>query len=111
MCTYQRLPIRESKGIRSFTYCSTTAAHLSCGHTNSKPSLHIYFPTDSLISLLNVLADGAPIEISVAGNDGAIGIALFMGGENTSCRAIVWSAGYAYRLTGRATQESVSSPR
>jgi CRP-like cAMP-binding protein len=62
---------------------------------------HIYFPADCIISLLYVLKDGASAEISVVGNDGAIGVALFMGGETTTNRAIVQSAGSAYRLTGR----------
>jgi CRP-like cAMP-binding protein len=62
---------------------------------------HIYFPTDSIVSLLYVLENGASAEISVVGNDGAIGLALYMGGETTTNRAIVQSAGSAYRLTGR----------
>jgi CRP-like cAMP-binding protein len=62
---------------------------------------HVYFPTDSIVSLLYVLADGASAEISVVGNEGLIGIALFMGGETTPSRAIVQSAGYAYRLAGQ----------
>src|SRR5579863_4993887 len=67
---------------------------------------HIYFPTDSIVSLLYVLKDGASAEIAVVGNDGAIGVALFMGGETTTNRAIVQSAGSAYRLTGaRLKQE------
>ena len=67
---------------------------------------HIYFPTDSIVSLLYVMADGASAEIAVVGNDGAIGVALFMGGETTTNRAIVQSAGTAYRLTGsRLKQE------
>jgi CRP-like cAMP-binding protein len=67
---------------------------------------HIYFPTDSIVSLLYVMADGASAEIAVVGNDGAIGVALFMGGETTTNRAIVQSAGSAYRLTGsRLKQE------
>ena len=61
---------------------------------------HIYFPTDSIVSLLYVMEDGASAEIAVVGNDGAIGVALFMGGETTTNRAIVQSAGSAYRLTG-----------
>jgi CRP-like cAMP-binding protein len=61
---------------------------------------HIYFPTDSIVSLLYVLKDGASAEIAVVGNEGAIGVALFMGGETTTNRAIVQSAGSAYRLTG-----------
>ena len=66
---------------------------------------HVYFPTDSIISLLYVLANGASAEISVVGNEGLIGIALFMGGETTPSRAIVQSAGYAYRLVGAQMKE------
>ena len=66
---------------------------------------HIYFPTDSIISLLYVLEDGGSAEIAVVGNEGAIGMALFMGGETTTSRAIVQSAGFAYRLTGARLKE------
>jgi CRP-like cAMP-binding protein len=66
---------------------------------------HVYFPTDSIVSLLYVLADGASAEISVVGNEGLIGIALFMGGETTPSRAIVQSAGHAYRLVGQQLKE------
>jgi CRP-like cAMP-binding protein len=66
---------------------------------------HIYFPTDSIVSLLYVLADGASAEIAVVGNEGVIGVSLFMGGETTPSRAIVQSAGSAYRLTGRRLKE------
>jgi CRP-like cAMP-binding protein len=62
---------------------------------------HVYFPTDCIVSLLYVLADGASAEISVVGNEGLIGIALFMGGETTPSRAIVQSAGHAYRLVAQ----------
>src|ERR1041385_580177 len=53
---------------------------------------HVYFPTNSIVSLLYVLEDGASAEIAVVGNEGIIGIALFMGGETTPSRAIVQSA-------------------
>src|SRR4029077_9877052 len=67
---------------------------------------HIYFPTDAIVSLLYVLEDGSSTEICIVGNEGAIGVALFMGGETTTNRAIVQSAGSAYRLTGaRLKQE------
>lgn len=59
---------------------------------------HVYFPVDSIVSLLYVMADGSSAEISVVGNDGVVGIALFMGGESTPSRAIVQSGGFAYRL-------------
>lgn len=61
---------------------------------------HVYFPTDSIVSLLYLLESGASAEISVVGNEGLVGIALFMGGESTPSRAIVQSAGSAYRLSG-----------
>jgi CRP-like cAMP-binding protein len=66
---------------------------------------HVYFPTDSIVSLLYVLEDGASAEISMVGNEGLIGIALFMGGDTTPSRAIVQSAGYAYRLIGRRLKD------
>jgi len=60
---------------------------------------HIYFPTDSIISLLYVMRDGASAEIAVVGREGAVGVSLFMGGETTPSRALVQSAGQAYRLS------------
>ena len=50
---------------------------------------HVYFPTDSIVSLLYVMEDGASAEISVIGNEGILGVALFMGGETTPSRSIV----------------------
>jgi CRP-like cAMP-binding protein len=67
--------------------------------------LHVYFPLDSIVSLLYVMENGASAEISVVGNEGLIGVALFMGGETTPSRAIVQSSGYAYRLLGRRLKE------
>src|ERR1700719_750586 len=66
---------------------------------------HVYFPIDSIVSLLYVLADGASAEISVVGNEGLIGIALVMGGETPPSRAIVQSAGHAYRLIGQQLKD------
>jgi len=59
---------------------------------------YVYFPTSSIVSLLYVLADGASAEIAVTGNEGLVGVALFMGGETTPSRAVVQSAGEGYRL-------------
>ena len=66
---------------------------------------HVYFPTDSIVSLLYVMEDGASAEISVVGNEGLIGVALFMGGESTPSRAIVQSSGSAYRLPGQKLKD------
>jgi CRP-like cAMP-binding protein len=59
---------------------------------------HVYFPIDSIISLLYVMADGGSAEISLVGNEGLVGVALYLGGESTPSRAIVQSAGSALRL-------------
>ena len=59
---------------------------------------YVYFPASSIVSLLYVLEDGASAEIAVTGNEGLVGIALFMGGETTPSRAVVQSAGEGYRL-------------
>ena len=62
---------------------------------------HVYFPTTSIVSLLYVMEDGASAEIAIVGNEGIVGVSLFMGGETTPSRAVVQSAGAAYRLPGQ----------
>jgi CRP-like cAMP-binding protein len=62
---------------------------------------YVYFPTTSIVSLLYVMEDGASAEIAVVGNEGMVGVALFMGGETTPSRALVQSGGQAYRLRGQ----------
>lgn len=59
---------------------------------------HVYFPTTAIISLLYVLENGASAEIAVVGNEGLVGVSLFMGGETTPSRAVVQSAGHGFRL-------------
>lgn len=66
---------------------------------------YVYFPTDCIVSLLYVMENGSSAEISVVGFDGLIGVALFMGGESTTSRAIVQSAGFAYRLLGQRLKD------
>jgi CRP-like cAMP-binding protein len=66
---------------------------------------HLYFPTTSIVSLLYVLEDGASAEIAVIGNEGLLGISLFMGGETTPSRAVVRSAGHGYRLEAQLLQQ------
>src|SRR5689334_9946473 len=66
---------------------------------------YVYFPTTCIVSLLYVMADGASAEIAVVGNEGMVGVALFMGGETTPSRALVQSAGHAYRLKGQILKE------
>ena len=59
---------------------------------------YLYFPTTSIVSLLYVMESGASAEIAITGNEGLVGISLFMGGESTPSRAVVQSAGNGYRL-------------
>ncbi len=66
---------------------------------------HVYFPTTSIVSLLYVMEDGASAEIAVVGNEGLVGVTLFMGGETTTSRAVVQSAGHAYRLKGQMLKD------
>lgn len=66
---------------------------------------YVYFPTDSIVSLLYVMEDGASAEIAVVGNEGIVGVSLFMGGETTSSRAVVQSAGHAYRLRDQVLKD------
>ena len=62
---------------------------------------HVYFPTTAIVSLLYVMEDGASAEIAVVGQEGIVGISLFMGGESTPSRAVVQSAGQAFRLEAK----------
>jgi len=66
---------------------------------------HVYFPTTAIISLLYVMEDGASAEIAVVGNEGVVGVSLFMGGESTTSRAVVQSGGQGFRVTARAIKD------
>ena len=69
---------------------------------------HVYFPTTSIFSLLYVMENGSSAEIAVVGNEGILGISLFMGGETTPSRAVVQSAGYGYRLKAHLLKQEFS---
>jgi CRP-like cAMP-binding protein len=66
---------------------------------------HVYFPITAIVSLLYVMESGASAEIAVVGNEGLVGISLFMGSESTPNRAVVQSAGKGYRLSSRLLKE------
>jgi len=66
---------------------------------------HAYFPTTSIVSLLYVLEDGASAEIAIVGNEGILGISLFMGGNTTPSRAVVQSAGHGFRLKAQLLKD------
>ncbi len=66
---------------------------------------YVYFPTDCIVSLLYVMEDGASAEIAVVGMEGVVGVSVFMGGETMTNRAVVQSAGFAYRLRSKVLRE------
>jgi CRP-like cAMP-binding protein len=66
---------------------------------------HVYFPTTSIVSLLYVMEDGASAEIAVVGQEGIVGVSLFMGGETTPSRSVVQSAGEGFRVRGQFLKE------
>ena len=71
------------------------------------PLQHVYFPTTSIVSLFYVLEDGASAGIAMIGNNGILGICLFLGGETTSSQAVVLSAGYGYRLKAQLLKQEL----
>ena len=74
-------------------------------YESGKTLTHVYFPTTSIVSLLYVMENGASAEIAVVGNEGIVGISLFMGGDSTSSRAVVQSAGLGYRLKAQIMKD------
>lgn len=74
-------------------------------YESGHPMRHVYFPTDSILSLQYVMENGASTAVLVVGNEGLLGITLFMGGESTPSRSLVQSAGHAYRLPRRRVKE------
>ena len=79
--------------------------HLALGDTvleAGEAARRAYFPTDAIVSFLSLMENGSSAEIAMAGRDGVVGVALFMGGSTTTTRAVVQSAGYAYSLDAAA---------
>ena len=77
------------------------AAEMPLGHVlyeSGRTLSHVYFPTTAIVSLLYVMENGASAEIAIVGNEGVVGISLFMGGESTPSRAVVQSAGQGLRM-------------
>jgi CRP-like cAMP-binding protein len=85
-----------------------TAVHLKLGdvlYESGTEQPHVYFPTNSIVSLLYVLENGASAEIAIVGNEGLVGISLFMGGGTTPSRAVVQSAGQAFRMKAQFVRD------
>jgi CRP-like cAMP-binding protein len=77
-------------------------------HEPGHPMRYAYFPTTAIVSLLNVMDDGAATEVAVVGYEGVIGISLFMGGETSPRRAIVHSAGHGFRMKAQSLKDEFS---
>jgi CRP-like cAMP-binding protein len=91
------LPAADYRRLRP--HLERVAVELGCAlYESGSQQDYVYFPTASIVSLLYVMQNGASAEIAVVGNEGVVGIALFMGGETTSSRAVVQSAGYVCQL-------------
>jgi CRP-like cAMP-binding protein len=94
--------ISDEEQLRLFP--QLTLEYLTLGRALSESGeivQHVYFPVDAVVSLLYVMENGASAEISVVGNEGLVGIALFMGGGSTLSRSVVQIAGYSYRLSAK----------
>jgi len=74
-------------------------------HESGETMSHIYFPVDCIVSILYQMENGASAEIALVGNEGVVGIAVFMGGESTMSRAVVQNAGHAYRLKAQVAKQ------
>ena len=74
-------------------------------YQSTQPLEHLYFPTTSMVSLLYTLADGMTAEVGLTGNEGVVGVALFLGGNSTPNQAVVQIAGQAVRLNAKVVQE------
>ena len=74
-------------------------------HESSAHVQYLYFPTSSILSLHYVMEDGASAEVAGVGNEGMLGVSVFMGGDSTPNRAVVQTAGYGYRLKSKALIE------
>ncbi len=82
--------------------------HMPLGHVLYEPGStlgHVYFPTSAIVSLLNVMVNGDSAEIAVVGNEGIVGISLFIGGGSTPSRAVVQSAGEGLRLAAQLMKD------
>ena len=98
------LPIKDLRRVRA----ALEMVDMPLGqvvYESGRPQSHVYFPTDCIVSLLYVLENGASAEIAVVGNEGVVGVSLFMGGETTPSRAVVQSAGEACRLPAAVMKE------
>ncbi len=78
-------------------------------YESGETMIHVYFPTTAIVSLLYVMGDGATAELAVVGNEGMVGVSLFMGGQSTTGRAVVQGAGQGVRMSARCLHDKLIS--
>jgi len=78
-------------------------------YESGRTMAHVYFPTTSIVSLIFVMENGSSAEIAVVGNEGILGVSIFMGGESTPSRAVVQSGGWGYRLKAQLLKKEFNS--
>jgi CRP-like cAMP-binding protein len=91
---------RLAKALQPVTFALGDVVYESGGHLQ-----HVYFPTTSVVSLLYTMENGSTAEMGLAGNDGVVGVALFLGGDTTPNRAVVQVAGGAFRMPAKLLLE------
>ncbi|GAB1483576.1 Crp/Fnr family transcriptional regulator [Treponema sp.] len=93
--------LSEAERVRIFPHLEMVSMELGdVLYETSRPMNNAYFPATAIVSLLSVMENGSSAEIAIVGYEGIVGVALFMGGETMPCRAVVQSAGTAFRLNG-----------
>jgi len=99
-------------GVRKRIFARLKLIEISQGdviYESGQPLEYVYFPTDCVISLLQTTVNGASAAISVVGNDGIVGVSVFMGGESTSSHAVVQSSGCVYRMSSMELKEEFNA--
>jgi CRP-like cAMP-binding protein len=98
------LPAADLKRwLPNLEYVALPLAHVM--YESGRTLAHVYFPTTAIVSLLYVMENGSSAEIAVVGNEGVVGISLFMGGESTPSRGVVQSAGHGFRMRAGVIKE------
>lgn len=105
-----RLLASLPESIREHLVPYIESVSLSSGEVLSEPGRplnQVYFPTTAIVSLVSVLGDGSSTQVAIVGNEGLVSIAVFLGGDTLPCRALVQTAGWAYRLKERLFRQYV----
>lgn len=104
-CLPQEVQSRLSQKLEIMNLKQGTVLHEAAANL-----AYVYFPVDNIVSLLHVLESGATAEVAVIGNEGMIGVSVFMGGQNTQSQALVLTSGTVYRLSTQKFKDEFNQP-